>query len=475
MNSSWTLDDNLIKVEGTVTTPLQGFGRIPWNVQVTVIDSEEDENDWERLVHGEIRLSNSQFILLNGALYPSKLTADLATPFQQLKKINLTVDYEKTSESATTVAAELRVNEDQMEMTANIDWPSDNALPVLAEFNLNTPFLYEQVSLTWKSDQDPMMAAALSASWSKADQPGNLKIYYNLSSAVEIDLKLEINAGQRIDTWAFRLDKSSISITTPLKQLKNAEISAAKADKNYKVTVVLDTKAISGKMVASLTGNDKGDLAIDANLQILQFCQFDVKFNADRYINDAVIDASAVWDPTLIQWRTISKLKRSGWKKYAWNTQLSTDSDEKWLFDFELDWANISSVYEHKVRYEAVHHKTLYSTHGSFNSDDVQYRGQLAFDWGAAKPLEAKFTNKKIAKQLGNSVIEIITPWSNETSLVVDTTIDARKQPAEFKISAEVADRVVILATNIKYYNLSSLSAKTDGNLIRILLKKNIN
>ena len=43
MNTTWTVLDEQIKAEGTLSTNIPGFSRIPWNVDITMIDSEEDE------------------------------------------------------------------------------------------------------------------------------------------------------------------------------------------------------------------------------------------------------------------------------------------------------------------------------------------------------------------------------------------------------------------------------------------------
>jgi hypothetical protein len=269
--------------------------------------------------------------------------------------------------------------------------------------------------------------------------------------------------------WAFRFNSDTtekftglISLTTPLADFKTAEISASKSDKAYKFLVNLDTKTLSGKLLASLVGDDQSGISIDTSLEVLQFCQFAFKFAIDANYSDVSLDSSAVWDPLLVQWGIQSKFKRSGWSKYSWNSTLSSDSDRKWLLDIDVDFKDITSLYSHTVRYQAVHAKTLYSTYGSLSMDDVHYLGQLGVDWGASNPIELKFNNKKLAKQLGNSVIEIITPWSKEPSLVVDVTVDARQQPVEFKVNAEVADRVVIVGMDIKFNSFSSMSAKTN-------------
>ena len=141
---------------------------------------------------------------------------------------------------------------------------------------------------------------------------------------------------------------------------------------------------------------------------------------------------------------------------------MSADSDRKWLFDIDLDFKDIYSLYSHKIRYEAVQDKTLYSTYASLSIDDIHYQGQLGVDWGASNPIELKFNNKKLVKNLGNAVVEIISPWSKEPSLVVDVTVDARQQPVEFKVNAEVADRIVIVGMDIKFHSFSSMSAKTN-------------
>ena len=151
MNSTWALEDTKILVKGIVSTNVQGFNRIPWKLDITIVDSEDDENVWERLVTGEARLANSQFILMNAALLPAKLTANMATPFASFKNVNLTVDYEQSGDSATAITAELRINENLSEMTGSIDWPQDNTIPVSTQLTLNTPYDYEQLTLSWTS------------------------------------------------------------------------------------------------------------------------------------------------------------------------------------------------------------------------------------------------------------------------------------------------------------------------------------
>jgi hypothetical protein len=108
MNSTWALEDDKILVKGIVSTNVQGFNRIPWKMDITIVDSEDDENVWERLVTGEARLGNSQLILLNAAWLPAKLTANIATPFSAFKNVNLTVGYEQSVDSSTSITAELQ-------------------------------------------------------------------------------------------------------------------------------------------------------------------------------------------------------------------------------------------------------------------------------------------------------------------------------------------------------------------------------
>ncbi|XP_057368025.1 uncharacterized protein LOC130689027 [Daphnia carinata] len=472
MNSTWALEDDKIQVKGVVTTNVQGFTRIPWKLEITVVDSEEDENVRERIVVGEARLSNSQFILLNAALLPAKLTANVATPFASYKNVNLTLDYEQASDSATAITTEVRINEDLLKITWNLDWPQDNTIPVSSQLTVTTPYDYDHLMFSWISE-DPLMAAELLTSWHMKNQPNNLQVRYNLDlttlEKIDVDLKLEMYDEPQKELWAFRFNSDTsenftglVSVSTPLNQFKNAELSASKVDKVYKLSAVADTLPISGKLIANFSWNDQGDISVDTNLEVLQFCQFDLKFNMKQNYSDAILDASAVWDPLLIQWGIKSKLKRDGWSKYSWNTTVSSDSEQKWLFDIDVDFKNISKLYSHKVRYEAVHDKTLYSTYGSLSREDIQYQGQLGVDWGASNPIEMKFTNKKLAKQLGNAIIEIITPWSKEPSLVVDVTVDARQHPVELKVNAEVADRIVIIGMDAKYSSLDSMAAKIN-------------
>jgi hypothetical protein len=384
----------------------------------------------------------------------------------------LTVDYEQSGDSATAITAELRINENLSEMTGSIDWPQDNTIPVSTQLTLNTPYDYEQLTLSWTS-ADPLVAAELLASWNEKSLPNNLQVRYNLDLSsldkIDIDLKLDLNAEPQKDMWAFRFNSDTterftglISVSTPLADLKTAELSASNTGKAYTFFGNLDTKAISGKLQANLIGDDQSGISIDTSLEVLQFCQFAFKFAIDGNYSDVSLDSSAVWDPLLVQWGIQSKFKRSGWSKYAWNTALSADSDRKWLFDIDLDFKDIYSLYSHKIRYEAVHDKTLYSTYASLSIDDIHYQGQLGVDWGASNPIELKFNNKKLVKNLGNALVEIISPWSKEPSLVVDVTVDARQQPVEFKINAEVADRIVIVGMDIKFHSFSSMSAKTN-------------
>jgi hypothetical protein len=473
MNSTWALEDDKILVRGIVSTNLQGFNRIPWKMDITIVDSEDDENVWERLVTGEARLSNSQLILLNAAWLPTKLTANIATPFSSFKNVNLTVGYEQSVDSSTSITAELFINENLSELTGTFDWPQENTIPVSTQLTLKTPYDYEQLTISWES-ADPRVAAELLASWNEKSQTNSLQVRYNLDLStlekIDIDLKLTLHAEPQEDVWAFRFNSDTsekftglMSLTTPLADFKMAEISASNTGKSYTVLVNLDTKPVSGKLQASLVEDNKSGISIDTSVEVLQFFQFAFKFAIDGKYSDVSLDTSAVWDPILVQWGIQSKFKRSGWSKYSWNTTLSSDSDRKWLLDVDVDFKDISSFYNHKIHYEAVHDKTLYSTYGSLSIDDVHYKGQLGVDWGASYPIELKFHNKKIAKQLGNSVIELITPWSKEPSLVVDVTVDARNQPVEFKVNAEVADRIVIVGMDIKFNSFSSMGAKTNS------------
>lgn len=484
MNSTWALEESVIKAEGVLATDLPGLKRVPWNIEITTVDSEEDENVWERIARGEVRLSNSQFILLNAALLPNKLNANIATPFQAFKNINVTVDYDTSSDSVTSLSAELRLNEDQMEITANLDWPQDNVLPASFQTTLNTPFVYEQFTCSWKAN-DPYAAAELLLSWSKKNQPSNFEIRYNLSEfgleKIEMNLELQTGNTPKTDNWVMKLlientEKltGSLTIATPYPQMRSIEISThlARLDDIYKVSAIFDTKSISGKFLVNLERNDQRDFTMDMNLEVLQYCQLKLKFVIDSHLSDMNLNASAVWDPLLVQWELKSALKRSGWQKYVWNTELSSDSNQKWLVDLELDFADVTRAYSHKLSYNSVHDSAKYSTYGSLSIDDSEYRGQIGVTWGDIKPIELKFTNKKIAKQLGNAVIEILTPWTNETTLIVDLTVDARQQPVEFKINAEVAERIMIVGLNIKYASLDSMMAKTVG---KCLIKDEVN
>lgn len=474
MNTTWTLEDEIIKVEGTVMTGIPGFSRIPWNLEITFIDDENDENIWERLVKGEARLSTSTSILLNAAYLPTKLNANMITPFQSFKNLNLTVDFEKSTDSATAINGEFRINNDQMEFTTNLDWPQDNTLPLSAEISLNMPFEYELLSLTWASE-DPRSAAELSLTWNKKNQPNNFQTRYDFSAPGKLitEVKLDRTIDSDLEQWAFKLNSEYspqkfsglLSFATPLNQFKSGEISGLLDDKIRNISVILDTQAITGKLLINTIRNDQGVMAVDTTLEILQYCNLKIKFNVDRTYSHLDLDVFAVWDPTLVQWGIKTKIKRSGWRKYDWSSALSSDSDRKWLLDLNLDFEKVTSAYSHKIRYEAVHDSVLYNTYGSYNLSSVEYKGQLGFDWGAGKPFEIKFANKKVAKNLGNSVIEIITPWSEESLAIIDITADARENPVEFKITSEIADRNVIVSMNIKYNSLVSMAAKTIGEI----------
>lgn len=480
MNTTWSLEDELIKVEGTIFTGFPGFSRIPWNLEITFIDSEEDENVWERLVRGEARLTNSQFILLNAALLPTKLNANVATPFQAYKSINLTIDYDRSTDSASTVAGELRINNDVMEFSANVDWPQDSTIPFSAHLLLNTPYEYEQLSLTWASE-DPKTAAELSLIFNRKNQPNSFHARYNVASLdkIEADLKLERTIDSDNDNWSFQLIsetspdklKGLLSLSTPLSQVKNVEISVTSAEKTQKASVILDTQLVTGKLQGSIIDNKKGGIAVDTSLEILQFCNFKLKTNFDRAYSDLNLDVFAVWDPTLVQWVFKTNFKRDGWRKYNVSSEMSSDSDRKWLLNLDLDFENVTSAYSHKIHYQSIPNRVLYSTYASFDADDTQYKGVLGADWGASRPIEVKFTSKTIAKKLGNIVAEIVTPWSEEQTAVIDVTVDARQQPTEFKVSAEIADRVVMINSNIKYNSLISMGIKTIGKLLLIAFK----
>lgn len=376
MNTTWTLEDTQIKVEGTIGTSVPGFSRIPWNLEITIIDSEEDENVWERLVRGEARLTNSQFIMLNAVMQPTKLVASVATPFQSFKNMNLTIDFDKTADSATTIAGEFRINEELTEVTINYDWPQDNVIPVSTHFALNTPFEYELITLTWTSE-NPMMGAELLASLNKKNQPNNVKIRYHIDSdSVDLDLKLELSGESQPNIWALQLNVTNIPnnkiaarlfMTTPLTDFQSIEISVSSVDtvppeKTHKISIVLDTKMVSGKFSLSATANERTILNIDSTLEVLQYCQLNLKLDVSPDHSHANLEASGVWDPTLVQWRLKSKFERIARRKFVWSSELSADLDRKWLLDIDLDFENLIDAYAHKIRYQAVHDNVLYFT-----------------------------------------------------------------------------------------------------------------
>lgn len=481
MDSAWALEDTQIKVNGTVFTSLPGLSEIPWNLDITMIDSEEDENVWERLINGEAAITKSQKAVLSAALLPNKLTIDLATPFETLKKFDLVFDYERMG-GLNTVAAELRVNNNSMELGGNMDWPEESTLPVDAQLTLTTPFDYELVSLNWKS-ADPLSAAKLSATLTRRSYPYSFEGQYDLALPERIDVQVQMTSGDamELETIAFKLNSEItvdgfsglFSVTTPLAGFKNAELTTvmASAERKYQGSFIIDSSALAGSVQASFIGNDGEGVKGELQLDIQELLKVALKSSVDLGYKNVNFEAS------VFEWLVESHFQRDEWSKYSWNAKLESDLDRKWLVDLDLDFQDIRRLYRHNATFQAVHDGALYSTYGSFINDDTQYRARLGCDWGAGKPLEVKFTSTKLEKLLGSALFEILTPWTEEPSLSVNIDVDDRKRPREFKIVIETADKIVVTTIDIKFLSLTSMKAnavgKSNGYVGRIQRRNN--
>ena len=99
----------------------------------------------------------------------------MVSTFYSFRIVNLTVDYARPSESSVSGSAELRINDDLVEINASYDWPGENSVPLELQFSISSPFKYEVVLLNWKTE-DPLSAAEFSASIK-----GNAGGRYNLA------------------------------------------------------------------------------------------------------------------------------------------------------------------------------------------------------------------------------------------------------------------------------------------------------
>jgi len=356
-----------------------------------------------------------------------------------------------------------------MELVGNVDWPEENTLPADAQLTLTTPFEIQLVALGWKS-ADPRSAAKLTASVTMRDSsPYNLDAYYELDLPNKMDVHLKMQ-----DSWAFQLNSEIkpegflglFSITTPIEKLKAAELSIL-MDSNepkYEGSFRIDSSALSGSVRAHFTGNDDGGNAkADVQVELSEMSKVILKGSIDPEKTNIKLEISA------FEWSVKSGFQRDQWSKYAWNTEINAESDgRKWLLDADLDFRNVSSIYQHNITYQAVHHQVIYSTYGLLFTDDTQYRGKMGAAWDPSKnPLEIKFTNTKVERKLGNAVIEIITPWTDEPSVTVNVDLDARKKVVETRIGIETAEKILSAIIDIKYVNLNSIKANSTGKNLR--------
>ena len=61
------------------------------------------------------------------------------------------------------------------------------------------------------------------------------------------------------------------------------------------------------------------------------------------------------------------------------------------------------------------------------------------------------FTNTKVERKLGNAVIEIITPWTDEPSVTVNVNLDSRKKVVETRIRIVIAEKIPPAIIDIKH------------------------
>ena len=469
MNTTWTVLDEQIKAEGTLSTNIPGFSRIPWNVDITMIDSEEDENAWQRLLNGEAHLSKTQSIIVSGLWQATKLSANLASPFESLKKIDLNVDFE----SLSNLVAECHINEDVVKLVGNLDWPEENpTFPLKAELTLTTPYEFELVVIDWKSE-DPFAAAKMSASLTWASEPYRFDGKYDVTTLEKIEIQLKMTAAfvsTTVESCAFQLNSEItdngisgyVSLNSPFTALKNVEVYEAfvASESTYKSSIVLDSSALNGKMAVNYFGQDGGDIRGDANLDLPEICKIFAEFSLDPEYKRGNFEASA------FEWRLKSTMEQDEWLKYAWNTEVAADTDRQWLVDFDLDFKDMSSLYLHNATYRVIHDQLTYTTYGSLDVNDVQYRGRLGANWsGTSNPLELNFINTKLEKQLGNAVIQFITPWTQDPSLSIVIDVDDRVKPTDVKVKIESTEQLVIVDMDIQYKSISAIAAKTTGNL----------
>jgi len=157
-------------------------------------------------------------------------------------------------------------------------------------------------------------------------------------------------------------------------------------------------------------------------------------------------------------------MEQDQWRKYVLNTEVAMDLDRQWLLDVELDFKNLASLYHHNVTYRVVHDQLMYTTYGSLEINNVQYRGRVGANWpGTSSPLELNFTNTKLEKLLGTASILIVTPWTDDPSVSIVINVDDRVKPTEVKIKLETTEKLVVIDMDIQYKSIAALAAKTTG------------
>lgn len=473
MNTTWSVMDEQIQVNGVVTSTVQGFSRIPWKVIITVRDSEEDENDWERQIQGEAQFSKTQHAYFSVSYLPTKLNADVVTPFESFKTVNLTLDYERPTESSVTGAAELRINEDLVEITASYDWPYDNTVPLEFQLSVSSPFKYEVVLLNWKTE-DPLLSAEFSASLKGKPISFSTDARYNLASLdnFKTHLKFEKTFENQVQTGELDVafentpdtTTGALTLSTPYDQLKkfDGSLTAIYEARNYKCSLGLEAAPISGKLHAHFEGDSDTPNA-DLQVEIDDVGHLAVKSSMDAAYEKVDFDASVSWGEDRTKWGVQSQFQRDEWSKYDWHTEITSSDPYKWLFDFNFDFKDVKKSYSHNISYKAVHDDVGYGTFGNLITENDAYRGTVGVDVGSVNPIQLRFVNKKLAKKVGNMLVEILTPWTEEPSLIIDIDIDERTLPLHYKITATAAERIVYVSTDLKFRRLSSLSAKTKG------------
>lgn len=469
MNTTWDVMDEQIQVSGSVSTSLPGFSRIPWKITVTVRDNEEDENDWERQIQGEAQFTKTQFLYVSATYLPAKLSADMVTPFDAFKVVNLTVDYERPSEWSVSGAAELRINDDLVEVNASYDWPEDNTLPLELQFSVSSPFKYEVALLSWKTE-DPSSAAEFSASLKGRPLSVSTEGRYSFASVENFNaqFKIEKSVDEQVDAGEVGVTveitpdaiASALSVATPFDALKKLDSSLAVMYevKHFKTALALESELLSGRVHALFEGDSDNPNA-DLQIKLDELGHLAVKTSTDTEYNKVDLTASVSWDREQSKWEVQSQFRRDEWSKYDWRTDVTSGDSDKWLLIVDLDFKDIAELYRHNISFTAVHRDVTYGTFGSLLTQDDAYLGTLGADVGSVKPVQLRFVNKKLARKVGNMMIEITSPWTEEPSLIVDVDIDDRSVPFLVKVTATAAERAVYLGTDVKFRSLTSMSA----------------